>query len=69
MKNINYDLLKLLHSTLDNVWRLENYYIRDAKAAKCHSVKALEQMLKNERKHAETLKKEISMRMNARKFD
>lgn len=69
MKNINYDLLKLLHSKLDNVWRLENYYVRDAKKAKCHSVSALERILKDEKKHADMLREEINMRMSSGTFD
>jgi len=69
MKNINYDLLKLLHSTLDNIWRLENYYVNDSKEAKCHSVTALEKILEDERKHAEMLQQELKMRMDAGIFD
>lgn len=69
MKNINYDLLKLLHSKLDNVWRLENYYVRDAKKAKCHSVSTLERILKDEKKHADMLREEINMRMSSGTFD
>lgn len=69
MKNVNYDLLKMLHNTLDDIWRLENYYIRDAKEAKCHSVAALEEILANERRHADLLRQEIDLRMKAGMFD
>ncbi|MEX1064274.1 MAG: hypothetical protein WD898_01675 [Candidatus Paceibacterota bacterium] len=69
MKNINYDLLKLLHSKLDNVWRLEKHYVDDAKEAKCHSVPALEQILEDEKRHVEMLREEIKMRMEAGIFD
>ena len=69
MKNINYDLLKLLHSKLDNVWRLEKYYVDDAKEAKCHSTSALEKILEDEKKHVEMLREEIKMRMDAEIFD
>lgn len=69
MKNINYDLIKLLHSTLDTTWRLEKYYVADAKKVKCHSVPALEKMLANERRQAETLVKEIGLRAKAGVFD
>jgi hypothetical protein len=68
MQNINYDLLKLLHSKLDNVWRLENYYVRDAKKAKCHSLAALQQILKDEKKHVEMLRVELKMRFSSKKF-
>ena len=64
-----YDLLKLLHSTLDNVWRLEKYYVKDANDAKCHSVACLETILKDEQKHAEMQAAEIKMPMDAGVFD
>ncbi len=69
MKNINYDLLKLFHSELDNIWRLEKHYVNDSKEAKCHSVDALEKILEDEKRHAEMLKDEIKMRMDAGIFD
>jgi rubrerythrin len=69
MKNINYDLVKLLHTTLDTIWRLENYYVKDAEEAKCHSVSALKQILEDEKKHAEMLREEIKMRIEAGVFD
>jgi hypothetical protein len=69
MKNINYDLVKLLHTTLDAVWRLENHYIKDAQEANCHSVSALEKILEDEKKHAEMLRAEIKMRIDAGAFD
>ncbi len=69
MKNINYDLLKLLHSTLDNIWRLENHYVKDAEDAKCHSTSAMKTILENEKKHAQMLREEIKMRMDAGIFD
>ena len=65
MKNINYDLLKLLHSKLDTVWRLEKFYVRDADEAKCHSKGALEQILKEEREHIAMLRQEIKGRIDA----
>lgn len=69
MKNINYDLLKLLHTKLDTVWRLEKYYINDAKEAHCHSRAALEAMLEDERRHVEALRQEIMMRVKSDVFD
>ncbi len=69
MKNINYDLLKLMQSKTDNVWRLEKYYVDDAKAAQCHSISALEQILEEEKKHIQMLMNEIKMRMDAGIFD
>lgn len=69
MKNINYDLIKLLHSKLDNVWRLEKYYVGDAKEAKCHSVNCMEGILEDEKRHVQMLRDEIKMRMDADIFD
>ena len=69
MKNINYNLTKMLLAKLDNVWRLEKFYVKDAKKAKCKSAKALEQMLKDEKKHIEMLKNEISRKVKQNKFD
>lgn len=68
MKNINYDLTKLLHSELDIIWRLENFYINDAKDAKCHSVSALEKILEDDKRHVKMIKEEIKMRMDAGVF-
>lgn len=69
MKNVNYNLTKLLLSKMDNVWRLENYYVRDSIKAKCHSVPALEEILEDERKHVELLRKEIVSRAKKDIFD
>ncbi|EKD23685.1 MAG: hypothetical protein ACD_81C00194G0001 [uncultured bacterium] len=65
MKNINYDLLKLLHTKLDTVWRLEKHYIEDAEKVQCHSVDALKQILEDDKKHIAMLNEEIKMRMEA----
>ena len=69
MKNINYDLIKLLHIKLDIVWRLEKFYLKDANEAKCHSVPALEKMLEDERKHVKMLQEEIKGRIKAEVWD
>jgi len=69
MKNINYDLVKLLLTTLDTVRRLETHCVADAEAAKCHSLPALKNMLETERKHADMLRDEIAMRAKAGVFD
>ncbi len=54
---------------MDSIWRLENYYIKDAKDARCHSITALEAMLSDEKKHAQKLIDEIKMRMENNLFD
>lgn len=69
MRNVNYNLIKLLHTTLDTIWRLENYYIKDAGEAKCHSLACLQEMLETEKKYAQALREEIKMRIEAGVFD
>lgn len=64
MKNINYDLIKLLQTKLDTIWRLENFYINDAKEAKCHSIEGLEKLLEKEKEDATMLLNEIKMRLD-----
>lgn len=68
MLNINYDLLKLLHAKLDNVWRLEKFYVRDATKAKCHSLPALKKILADEKKHVNMLRDELGMRVKKEVF-
>lgn len=69
MKNVNYNLIKTLHSTLDDVWRLEKHYVSDAKKAKCHSKSVLDKMLKQRKNDANALIKEIKMRLDAGIFN
>lgn len=68
-KNINYDLIKLLKSKLDNVWRLEKFYCDDAQKANCKSIETLKKILEDEKKHVDLLKKEIKARCDAGVFD
>lgn len=69
MKNINYDLLKLLHTKLDTIWRIEKHYLADAESAKCHSEGCMATILEEDKKHAAALREEIKMRMDAGIFD
>ncbi len=68
MENINYDLIKLLHAKMDNVWRLEKFYCEDANKAGC-SKDCLNSILEDEKKHVEMLTEEIKCRIEAGKFD
>jgi hypothetical protein len=54
---------------MDNVWRLENYYISDAQSEECHSLRALTEILADEKKHIELLRQEVARRCVAEKFD
>jgi hypothetical protein len=69
MKDINYDLIKLLQVKLDTVARLERSCIKDAEEARCHSLPALKQILEDEKKHAEAIAEEIRMRVKANVFN
>lgn len=69
MQDINYDLVKLLHTKLETIARLERHFIQDTEDAKCHSVPALKQILEDEKRHADILAKEIGMREHAGKFN
>jgi len=69
MQNVNYNLVKMLLSKMDNAWRLENYYVKDAESEDCHSLDALKEILADEKKHIELLRKEVSKRCGDSKFD
>lgn len=69
MNNVNYDLLKLLHSKLDNVWRLEKFYVGDAKKAKCQSVPVLDDILKDEKKHVKMLHEALENKVKKNSFN
>jgi len=69
MKNVNYNLVKLLLSKMDNAWRLEKYYIVDAQEAGCHSLEVLKKILEDEKRHIEMLRQEVSLRAGVKKFD
>ena len=60
MKNTNYNVLKLLHETLDNLWRIEKHYLNDAKSCSCECGKLMKTMQKDLAKHADMLKKELA---------
>lgn len=59
MKNTNYNVLKLLHSELDNLWRIEKHYAADAKNAPCKCKDVLKILQTDMKKHIEALKKEL----------
>lgn len=60
MKNYNYNLVKLLHICLDNVWRIEKHYAGDAKSRKCQCSKILAQIKKDSGNHIKMLLSEIN---------
>ena len=69
MKNENYNLIKTLHNTLDDLWRIEKFYIRDAKKAKCKGCqKVFGQMKKDIGKHIDMLTEELGKHITSKKF-
>lgn len=69
MKDINYDLVKLLQCKMNNVWRLEKFYCSDAKKATCTSVDSLAKILEDEKRHVDMIRNEIATRVKAGIFD
>ena len=69
MKNLNYDLVKLLQSKLDNSWRLKNFYCKDARDEKSESINILKQILEDEERHIILIKKEIEKRVKNNLFN
>jgi len=68
-KNVNYNLIKLLHCKLDTIWRLEKFYCDDSQQENCPSAEALKKILADERQHAQILRDEIKRRVEAGVFD
>jgi ribosomal protein L34E len=61
MKNSNYNLVKLLLRKLDDTWRIEKHYEKDAKESACADcLKILKAIRKNDEKFARLLRAELS---------
>jgi hypothetical protein len=60
MKNVNYNVLKLLHNQLDDLWRIEKHYLKDAKSTKCDCGRLLKTMQKDMKRNIEMLKRELA---------
>lgn len=59
MKNVNYNVIKLLHNQLDDLWRIEKHYQKDAKKTKCGCAKLLATMRNDLKKNVVLLKEEL----------
>ena len=69
MKNENYNLLKMLHNTLDDLWRIEKYYSKDAQKSKCKNCQALYRtMQKDIQKHVAELTRELGSHYKSKKL-
>ncbi|MBU0540635.1 hypothetical protein KKF59_01375 [Patescibacteria group bacterium] len=60
MKNVNYNVIKLLHNQLDDLWRIEKHYQKDAKKSKCGCTKLLAAMRADMKKNITLLKAELA---------
>ena len=58
MKNLHYDLIKLLHGRLDYAWRIEKHYAADADCDKCRAL--FEKFLAVDREQIEMLSRELA---------
>ncbi len=65
MKNTNYNVLKLLHSTLDNLWRIEKHYLADATGAPCQCPELLKEMQSDLKKQSQMLTDELAAHQKA----
>ena len=59
MKNYNYNLVKLLHSALDTVWRIENHYDGDSADLPCECNDILKKIKEDNEMHIKMLLEEI----------
>lgn len=68
MKNVNYNVLKVLHTELDNLWRIEKHYLKDAKKCRCGCSKLLKEIQKDAKRHIDMLRKELGAHHKADKL-
>lgn len=65
MKNANYNAIKLLHLTLDNLWHIEQHYLNDAEGLSCKCGELLSELQTDLQKHVELLKGELGEHLKA----
>lgn len=58
MKNYNYDLVKMLFAALDDSYRIEKYYLKDAEACS-HCAESFKKMKEDIDGHIEMLRQEL----------
>jgi hypothetical protein len=70
MKNANYNLIKVLLSELDDAWRINKHYQKDAKEFGCSDCeKILKKIHDDTEKHIAMLRDEIAKHCQGNKFD
>jgi len=67
MQNNVYNLVKMLHTKLDDQWRITKHYLKDAKEKKCDCGKIMQTILKDVTKHAQLLQRELNKHMKGGK--
>ncbi len=70
MTNANYNLIKFLYNTLDDLWRLEKYYIKDAEEEGCARCKEIMESIRDDiKKHVALLKEELAVHVEEKRFE
>lgn len=70
MKNANYNLVKMLLMKLDDHWRVDKHYARDAKELGCKGcMDVLKTIIEDDAEHAELLRAELARHVKEKKFD
>jgi hypothetical protein len=69
MKNYNYNLIKMLHCKLDDLWRIEKHYLGDAEGLDCDCAKVLEEIRSDSERHIKMLKEEIKKHLEKEGLD
>ena len=59
MKNINYNLIKLLHCSLDDTWRIEKHYLKDVKGNCKECTELLKKIDRDINNHIKILRNEL----------
>lgn len=70
MRDANYNLVKLLLQKLDDNWRVEQHYAKDAKATSCRGCQAvIMRILAADKRHVEMLRKELAKHIKRKTFE
>ncbi|MBI4993768.1 hypothetical protein HZC33_02320 [Candidatus Wolfebacteria bacterium] len=68
MTNNNYDLVKMLFAVLDDAYRIDKYYLKDAEICP-HCKEIFEKMKKDIESHSQMLQLEISRHVKENNFN
>ena len=70
MKNANYNLVKMLLAKLDDAWRVERHYAKDAAEQGCAGCQEiLKKILEADKLHADLLRTELAKHIKSEKFE